>query len=82
MVIMRALAWCDSSEIVTCKLFERYGVRAYWIVDPELETVTEYQPQEQRYGRATELTRERREIQSTIRHRSEVAARSTWSQHP
>jgi hypothetical protein len=37
MVMMRVLAWYDSSEIITRKLYERHGVRAHWIVDPELE---------------------------------------------
>lgn len=35
--MMCVLAWYDSSEIIKRKLYERYGARAYWIVDPELE---------------------------------------------
>ena len=37
-------------------LYERYGVREYWIVDPELELVKVYRLQDNRYGMAQELT--------------------------
>lgn len=55
-----------TDEITKRKLYERHGVRTYWIVDPELETVKMYQLQEQGYGRATELARKSGEILSTL----------------
>jgi Uma2 family endonuclease len=47
-----------TDETVKRKLYERYGVPEYWIVDPELETVKVYRLTEQGYVRAAELSRE------------------------
>lgn len=47
-----------TDEIVKRKLYERYGVSEYWIIDPELETVKIYRLIDGRYGRAVELSRE------------------------
>ena len=43
-------------EVVKRKLYGRYGVNEYWIVDPELETVKIYQLQDDSYGPATMLS--------------------------
>jgi Uma2 family endonuclease len=47
-----------TDEIVKRKLYERCGVREYWIVDPEVETVKIYRLTGKAYKRTAELSRE------------------------
>jgi Uma2 family endonuclease len=47
-----------TDETIKRKLYEHYGVREYWIVDPELETVDIYRLTDGRYVRAAELSSE------------------------
>jgi Uma2 family endonuclease len=54
-----------TDEIIKRKLYERYGVREYWIVDPELETVKIYRLNNEGYVRPLELAREANETLST-----------------
>jgi Uma2 family endonuclease len=45
-------------EIVKRKLYERFSVKEYWIVDPELESVKVYRLTERGYGRPAEISLE------------------------
>ena len=45
-------------EVVKRKLYERFGVREYWVVDPVVETVKVYRLEDDRYRRAAELSLE------------------------
>jgi len=47
-----------TDEIIKRKLYERYKVPEYWIVDPELETVKIYRLSNQGYARIAELSAE------------------------
>ena len=52
-------------EVTKRKLYEKFGVQEYWIVDPELEIVKIFKLTEQIYGRALELSKENSEILTT-----------------
>ena len=39
-------------------MYERTGVREYWVVDPELEVIRVYRRDGENYGRPIELRRE------------------------
>ncbi|MFY9270816.1 MAG: Uma2 family endonuclease [Candidatus Manganitrophaceae bacterium] len=54
-----------TDKIIKRKLYEQHGVREYWIVDPELETVKVYCISNQGYTRAAELDRETKKTLST-----------------
>ncbi len=54
-----------TDEIIKRKLYERYGVQEYWIVDPELETVKVYRMTPQGYHRVAELSHEASDSLST-----------------
>ncbi len=50
-----------TDEIIKRKLYEHYGVKEYWIIDPDLETVKIYRLTDNGYSQPQELTRERSE---------------------
>jgi len=47
-----------TDEVAKRKLFERVGVREYWIVDPELDLVKIYRREGERFTRIGEFSRE------------------------
>lgn len=52
-------------EIRKRKLYAKHGVREYWVVDPELETVKVYRPADGDYKRVAELTAEGDDVLNT-----------------
>ena len=52
-------------ETIKRRLYERFGVAEYWVVDPELDTIKVYRRTADRYERAAELTLENRDVLTT-----------------
>jgi len=52
-------------EVTKRKLYERFGVQEYWIVDPELEIVKIFTLTQHGYGRASELSKETNDVLTT-----------------
>ena len=52
-------------EVTKRKLYERFGVQEYWIVDPELEIVKIFKLTQHGYGRASELSKETNDVLNT-----------------
>jgi len=47
-----------TDEVVKRRLYERYGVQEYWIVDPELDLVKVYRMEEGKFVRVAEVVLE------------------------
>jgi Uma2 family endonuclease len=47
-----------TDEVLKRKLYEKFGVAEYWIVDPELETIKVYRLAEGRFGTPREVAAE------------------------
>lgn len=54
-----------TDEIIKRKLYERFWVREYWIVDPVIETVTVYRLTQDAYTRVAILSAEQQECLTT-----------------
>ena len=52
-------------EVTKRKLYERFGVQEYWVVDPELEIVKIFKLAQKKYGRAMELSKETNDVLAT-----------------
>ncbi|MBI2232251.1 MAG: Uma2 family endonuclease [Deltaproteobacteria bacterium] len=52
-------------EVTKRKLYERFGVQEYWVVDPELETAKIFRRTQRGYGRAVELSKEANDTLTT-----------------
>jgi Uma2 family endonuclease len=47
-----------TDEVIQRKLYERYGVKEYWIIDPELETIKIHRKDQNGYTLPVTLDRE------------------------
>jgi Uma2 family endonuclease len=54
-----------TDEVTKRKVYERFGVREYWIVDPELETIKIYRQTDEVFVRAAELSAEHADALAT-----------------
>lgn len=54
-----------TDEVTKRKVYERFGVLEYWIVDPELETIKIYRRIEEAFARVAELSAEASDVLAT-----------------
>ena len=52
-------------ETIKRRLYERFGVSAHWVVDPELDAIKVYRRVDDRYERAPELSLESGDVLTT-----------------
>ena len=54
-----------TDELTKRKLYERFDVQEYWVVDPELDAIKVYRRVEGAFARVAELTAERGDTLTT-----------------
>ena len=54
-----------TDEITKRKLYERFDVKEYWVVDPELDTIKVYRSEAGTYARVAELSAEAGDVLTT-----------------
>lgn len=52
-------------EVTKRELYDRFGVKEYWLVDPERETVKIFKRTQERFGPALELGKETGDVIAT-----------------
>jgi Uma2 family endonuclease len=52
-------------ETIKRRLYERFGVTEYWVVDPDLDVIRIYRRDGEHFGRAVEVSRERGDVLTT-----------------
>jgi Uma2 family endonuclease len=52
-------------ETIKRRLYERFGVTEYWVVDPDLDLIRVYRRNGEHFDRAVELSRERGDVLET-----------------
>jgi Uma2 family endonuclease len=52
-------------ETIKRRLYERWGVSEYWVVDPELDVIRVYRRDGEKFGRPLELSREMVDVLTT-----------------
>ena len=53
---------CLFDETIKRRLYERFGVSEYWIIDPELDAIKVYRTTDGRFERVAELSLERDDV--------------------
>ncbi|OFV92894.1 MAG: hypothetical protein A3G76_10350 [Acidobacteria bacterium RIFCSPLOWO2_12_FULL_65_11] len=54
-----------TDEVTKRKLYERFGVKEYWVVDPELDAIKVYRRDNGPFARSAELTAEAGDVLTT-----------------